>query len=95
METAAVGGGTIGAVLGNAPAFRFILQTLHQEEVVSEESILAWATSRREGDHTSAVGKLFLQQPTQEFIEWLQDESESESESGSDDDDESGSSDED
>ena len=93
METAAVGGGAIGAVIGTAPAFRFILQTLHQEEVVSEESILAWATSRREGDHTSAVGKLFLQQPTQEFIEWLQDESESES--GSDDDDESGSSDED
>ena len=91
-ETAAVGGGAIGAVLGNAPAFRFILQTLHQEEVVSEESILAWATSRREGDHTSAVGKLFLQQPTQEFIEWLQDESESGSD---DDDDESGSSDED
>lgn len=87
VESAAVGGGVIGDVLGKAPAFRFILQTLHQEEVVGEEAILAWAGSRREGDPTSAVGKLFLQEPTQEFIEWLQDESES----GSDD--ESGSSD--
>jgi translation initiation factor eIF-2B subunit epsilon len=77
METAAVNGGTIGDVLGKAPSFRFILQTLHQEEVVGEEAILAWAGSRREGDPTSAVGKLFHQEPTQEFIEWLQDESES------------------
>ena len=83
MEKAAVGGGAIGELLSRAPSFRFILQTLHQEEVVSEEAILAWAVLRREEDPSSAIGTLFFQKPTQDFLEWLQEESESESGSGS------------
>ena len=85
VEEAAIGGDVIGEMLSRAPSFRLILQILHQEEVVSEEAILAWAESRREEDPTSAIGKLFLQQPTQDLLEWLQEESESESGSSDDD----------
>jgi len=85
VEEAAIGGDVIGEMLSRAPSFRLILQILHQEEVVSEEAIIAWAESRREEDPASAIGKLFLQQPTQDFLEWLQEESESGSGSSDDD----------
>lgn len=77
LEMAATSEGPIGGTLGREPSFRFLLQTLHDEDVVSEEAILSWAAERREeGDDDSPRGKLFLQQPTQDFLEWLEEESE-------------------
>jgi len=76
LEIAATSGGIIGEVLSREPSFRFILQTLHSEEIVSDEAIFAWATMRRqEDDSASPRGKLFLQGPTQEFLEWIEEES--------------------
>lgn len=90
IETAATSGGTVGEVLSRESSFRFILQTLYSEEIVSEEAVLSWAaTCREEGDTESPRGQLFLQRPTQEFLEWL--EQDSDSESGSDSDSGSGS----
>jgi translation initiation factor eIF-2B subunit epsilon len=91
IETAATNGDATGEVLSREPSFRFILQTLHNEEIVSEDAILAWANMRKEeGDTESPRGKLFLQRPTQEFLEWLEEDSgsDSESNSGSDSDSE-------
>jgi translation initiation factor eIF-2B subunit epsilon len=77
LETAALGGGGTGEALSTEPNFRFLLQTLHDEEIVSEEAILAWAADRRETDPESDLGKLFNQQPIQDFLEWLNEESSS------------------
>lgn len=85
IEIAATGGGATGEVLSREPSFRFILQTLHSEEIVTEEAILSWAKMcKEEGDTESARGKLFLQQPTQEFLEWLDEDSGSDSSDDSD-----------
>jgi translation initiation factor eIF-2B subunit epsilon len=82
LEIAATSGGIIGEVLSREPSFRFILQTLHSEDIVSDEAIFAWANMlRQEDDGQSPRGKLFLQGPTQEFLEWIEEES-----SGSDSD---------
>jgi len=81
VETAATGGGVIGDIVGKEPAFRFILQTLHSEEIVSEEAIISWAALRRDGNPESSQGKLFLQTPTQEFLAWIEEDSESDSDS--------------
>eukprot|EP00979_Chaetoceros_neogracilis_P008185 scaffold1810_cov216-Chaetoceros_neogracile.AAC.1 len=82
LEIAATSGGIIGEVLSREPSFRFILQTLHSEDIVSDEAIFAWANMlRQEDDGESPRGKLFLQGPTQEFLEWIEEES-----SGSDSD---------
>mmetsp|Transcript_15421 Transcript_15421/g.29081 ORF Transcript_15421/g.29081 Transcript_15421/m.29081 type:complete len:805 (-) Transcript_15421:48-2462(-) len=87
VETAATSGGVIGEVLSREPSFRFILQTLHSEEIVSDEAIMSWATMRREEDSAeSPRGKLFLQTPTQEFLDWIEEDS-SGSEDGSDESD--------
>jgi translation initiation factor eIF-2B subunit epsilon len=73
--------------LGSGPSFRFLLQTLHDKEVLSEEALLAWKEERKdETEDTPLVGKLFHLQLVQEFLEWLEEESEEE---GSDDDEDS------
>ena len=87
VEKAATSGGAIGSVLSREPSFRFILQTLHGEDIVSDEAVLSWATIRREGNQDSPMGKLFNQKHTQEFLEWV--EQDSSSSSGSDDDSDS------
>ena len=75
--------------LQKSPAFRFVLQTLHDLEIVNEKAILSWAAK-----HEGALGmkaNLFNQQPTQDFLAWLEesdDESDDESESSSDEDSE-------
>uniref|UniRef100_A0A7S2JV07 Translation initiation factor eIF2B subunit epsilon n=1 Tax=Leptocylindrus danicus TaxID=163516 RepID=A0A7S2JV07_9STRA len=66
-----------------SPAFRFILQTLHDVEVIGEQAIFNWAANHEECDAEKRA--LFKQEPTQEFLEWLGDASEGESESGSED----------
>ncbi|KAL7547486.1 hypothetical protein ACHAWF_010776 [Thalassiosira exigua] len=89
LESMATGGGgsMAASVLGKEPAFRFVLQTLHDQEVVNEEAIFAWAAERRkegkEGEDGGPVMALFQQKPTQDFLEWLAEDS---SESGSDSD---------
>jgi translation initiation factor eIF-2B subunit epsilon len=92
VETAATSGGIIGEVLSREPSFRFILQTLHSEEIVSDEAIFAWANMRRlEDTDDSPCRRLFLQGPTQEFLEWIDQASSDDDSSGSDSDSGSGS----
>jgi translation initiation factor eIF-2B subunit epsilon len=73
------------SVLSSGMSFRLLLQMLHDQEIVSEEAILAWAADRKEedGEKDTARGRLFRLQPVQDFLEWLDEESEDE-----DDDDE-------
>ena len=82
LERCAEEEGEMGEKLSSSMTFRFLLQTLHDEETVSEEAILSWAEDRREEVDT-VRGKLFHSQPVQDFIEWLQEESDDEDESGS------------
>ena len=51
--------------------------------IVSDEAVLSWATMRREENQDSIIGKLFNQKHTQDFLEWV--EQDSSSSSGSDD----------
>lgn len=81
FENAAISGGDTGEVLSSGMSFRFILQTLHDEEVISEETVLTWASERRTevakgsgGDDDLRI-KLFEMQPVQDFLEWLEDDS--------------------
>ncbi|KAL3939899.1 MAG: hypothetical protein SGBAC_005452 [Bacillariaceae sp.] len=67
-------------------SFRFVLQTLHDEEVLSEEAILSWAAERKDEPKDSALGKLFQLKSIQDFLEWLEEEDDDEDS----DDDESG-----
>lgn len=83
-----------GEYLSSGASFRFLLQTLHDEELVSEEALLSWAAARRRGlddevntGARSAVSQLFALQPVQDFLEWLEDESEEGSDDDDDDDD--------
>jgi len=87
LESAATGEGAVAGVLGQEPAFRFLLQTLHDEEVVSEEAILSWAAERRGKGEDTPQGMLFLQQPTQDFLEWLEEDSSEDEEDSSEDED--------
>mmetsp|Transcript_9934 Transcript_9934/g.17404 ORF Transcript_9934/g.17404 Transcript_9934/m.17404 type:complete len:937 (+) Transcript_9934:57-2867(+) len=90
LESMALGtnnNGATAAVLGKEPAFRFVLQTLHDQEIVNEQAIFEWASDRKEEGKDSPMGALFWQKPTQDFLEWLEEDSSSESGSGSDDDD--------
>jgi translation initiation factor eIF-2B subunit epsilon len=87
VESAACGGGIIGDVLTQEPNFRFILQTLHDVDIISEEAILSWGSMRRDVDPESAEGKIFLQKHTQEFLEWLNEDSSDDDDSDDDDDD--------
>ena len=65
---------------------RFLLQNLHNEEVVSEEAILTWKGRREGGQGDDHALGLFADDKIKDFLEWLEDEEE-ETESGSDDDD--------
>lgn len=85
VEAAAIGGNGLGEALSTEPSFRFILQTLHDEEIVTEDAIIAWANKRRDENATTPKGKLFNQRPTQDFLKWLEENSESEEESDEDD----------
>lgn len=71
-----------GKVLSTGMSFRFLLQTLHDEEVVSEEAVLSWAAERESETASDKTlrGKLFRLQPVQDFIEWLQEDSEDDEE---------------
>ncbi len=86
LETMALGGGKAATVLGTEPSFRFVLQTLHDREIVNEDAIFAWAEERKEEGNDSPRGQLFRQKPTQDFLEWLEEDS---SEDDSDDDNDS------
>jgi translation initiation factor eIF-2B subunit epsilon len=86
LEIMAIGVGKSALALGTEPAFRFVLQTLHDQEIVNEEAIFDWAAERKEEGTDTPRGKLFFQKPTQDFLEWLEEESDDESESGDDED---------
>lgn len=68
--------------LSSGLSFRFLLQTLHDEEVLSEQTLLSWAEQRKSEKDSSPLGKLFRLQSVQDFLEWLE-------EGDDDDDDES------
>ncbi|KAL3799014.1 hypothetical protein HJC23_005153 [Cyclotella cryptica] len=87
LEIMALGTGKAASVLGTEPAFRFVLQTLHDQEILNEDALFEWATERKEEGRDTPRGKLFFQKPTQDFLQWLEEESDEESESGDDDDD--------
>lgn len=81
LETCATSG-DLAPFLSTGMSFRFLLQTLHDEEVVSEESILSWAADPK------SAPNLVEMKPVQDFIEWLQEEDDDEDEATSSDDDE-------
>jgi translation initiation factor eIF-2B subunit epsilon len=87
LETSALTEGDMGHVLSTGMTFRFFLQLLHDEEVVSEEAVLAWAADCQKGDDDSPRGKLFRMGPVQDFLEWLQEEEEDDSEEDDEEDD--------
>ena len=87
LEIAATGGGDLGQVLSTGMTFRFLLQTLFDEEIVTEDAILKWAEERGEESDESPRVKLFQSKPVQEFLDWVAEESEDEDESDGDDDD--------
>jgi len=76
----------IAQKLRSGMAFRFVLQTLHSEEVLSEEAILLWAKERREDNDDDFRSKLFVKKSVQDFLEWLEQESEDEDDSDDSDD---------
>lgn len=89
LESMALGGSAAThpaapAALGREPAFRFVLQTLHDRETVNEEAIFAWARERREQGRDEPMAALFWQKPTQDFLEWLEDDSDSSSDNEGD-----------
>ena len=77
-------------VLSKPPAFRFMLQSLFDQEVVTEEAILSWADDQNDimkenpDWMNTPIGKLFLQQHTQDFLQWLEEDSESDDDSDDD-----------
>mmetsp|Transcript_17929 Transcript_17929/g.49658 ORF Transcript_17929/g.49658 Transcript_17929/m.49658 type:complete len:1022 (-) Transcript_17929:284-3349(-) len=89
----------IAQKLRSGTAFRFVLQTLHDQEVLSEDAILAWAAERR---NESSAGEddpkqaLFRMPSVQAFLEWLEeDDDDSSSDEEGDSNDDSGSDDSD
>lgn len=90
LEYAATNGGDMGTTLSTQPNFRFMLQTLHDEDLLSCETVLSWAAERRGAETSeSDTAQLFLQQPTQDFLEWLEESDDDESDEDSDDSDDS------
>jgi translation initiation factor eIF-2B subunit epsilon len=80
----------IAEKLSNGMSFRFVLQTMHDEEVLSEEALLKWADERKQEvgsvqQESSARLELFRSQPVQDFLEWLEEESEEEDDDSDDD----------
>lgn len=70
--------------LSSGLSFRFLLQTLHDEEVLSEDAILSWAAERKEEPADGPLRNLFQLQSIQDFLEWLEEESEEEEDSDDD-----------
>ena len=85
LERVATTEGEVGEKLSGGMSFRFLLQTLHDEEIVSEEAILSWAEDRKSEPEDSQLGKLFRLQSIQDFLEWLEEESEDEDDDEEDD----------
>jgi translation initiation factor eIF-2B subunit epsilon len=86
LEKAALEDNEMGKVLSSGMSFRLLLQTLHDEEIASEEAVLAWAEERKTettDSDDSPRTRLFQTKHVQDFLEWLAEE---ESEEGSDDD---------
>ena len=69
--------------LQKSPSFRFILQTLHDLEIVNESAILKWAAKHKTGEK-GANTALFMQQPTQDFLSWLEEASDDDDDCSSD-----------
>jgi translation initiation factor eIF-2B subunit epsilon len=90
LERAATAEGQVGEKLSSGLSFRLLLQTLHDEEVLGKEAILAWAEERKGEAADSPLGKLFRLQSIQDFLEWLEEEEEEEDsgEEGSDEENE-------
>ncbi|EJK69460.1 hypothetical protein THAOC_09281 [Thalassiosira oceanica] len=97
LESAGTSGtGAASAALSAEPAFRFALQTLNDMDVVGDAAILSWAEERRgETDDDGPVGRLFRQKHTQDFLEWLEEDSDDDDEDSSSGDGSDGSSDSD
>ena len=87
LEELAVVEDDTGKKLRSGNALRLILQTLHDEEVLSEEAILAWAEQRK--SESSEKAKLLELPSIQAFLEWLEESEEEDSSDDDDDDDES------
>ena len=83
--------GDSSARMQKSPSFRFILQTLHDLEIVNETSILKWAARHSDNDAEPKMA-LFMQQPTQDFLAWLEEDSDDDDDGSSDDNDGSDSS---
>mmetsp|Transcript_27226 Transcript_27226/g.33648 ORF Transcript_27226/g.33648 Transcript_27226/m.33648 type:complete len:851 (-) Transcript_27226:58-2610(-) len=85
VENVVSKGGMIGDLICCDPVFGLILKTLNDEEidVVSDEAILKWASSKREGNSDGVEKSLFHQPFTQNFIQWLEQDSDSDSDDGS------------
>jgi translation initiation factor eIF-2B subunit epsilon len=88
MALGQVGGSKFVSILGTEPAFRFVLQTLHDQEIVNEDAIFDWAFERKDESKDSPLGRLFWQKPNQDFLEWLEEEDSGSDNDGEDDTDE-------
>ena len=89
MALGQVGGSKFISVLGTEPSFRFVLQTLHDQEIVNEDAIFDWALERKDESKDSPLGRLFWQKPNQDFLEWLEEDSGSDDDGEDDSDEES------
>lgn len=88
LESSATNDDEMSRVLSTGMTFRFFLQLMHDEEIVSEEAIFAWADERKLESSDTPKGKLFNTKPVQEFLEWLQEDEEEDSDEDDDEEDE-------
>ena len=86
LESCAVEESAIGRTLSKDMLFRFLLQTLHDKEIVSEEAFCEWAEEHK-GESSSPRAELYTSQKVSDFIEWLQEASEDESDESDEDSD--------
>jgi len=85
MESTAYEDTEMGKKLSSDKAFRFLLQTMHDEDIVSEEAILEWADEREQDKEA----KLYWIPAVQDFITWLKEvEEESDDDEDEDESDE-------
>lgn len=85
LEQCALESNERGQTLSSGTSFRFLLQTLHDEEIVSDEAILSWAADRQEDADGSRLKKLLDLPLVKDFLEWLEQESEDEDGSSEED----------
>jgi translation initiation factor eIF-2B subunit epsilon len=84
-DSAGPGNEAVRHKLTTGMAFRLLLQTLHDQDIVSEEAILSWAQANRNGEGAILVNL----PPIQDFLEWLEDDSDEDSDDdGAEEDDE-------